>query len=169
MRKILSSQLYIPVLVVFMYFILSLATIAINLQAPTEEPTAAEKSILNPIVSIVEKELKNRGLVFNPARIYLTDMRNMSNAVGVTITDPQVYLGKWIELRQSYYINAPDEIKEALVLHEYGHYLGLEHNNGMGSMFCPMSVMHYSHDMEGCFFRYREYYYNELAQEVLSL
>jgi beta-lactamase regulating signal transducer with metallopeptidase domain len=132
------------------------------------------------VVSKVENELRMKGLKFESADIYLTEMIDIPSAVGVTYFIPiEIASTKpWIEIKKSYFMNSSDEVREALILHEYGHYLGASHDSNImkitispflsGFDTCPASVMHPSDSMVGCFKNHREYYYLELIDKVLE-
>lgn len=171
------------------YFILGLAvTLCVSISYTLFlEPLIRKASLVrennlkfDTVVSKIENELRMRGVKFEPADIYLTEMLDLPSAVGVTYFIPvEVSFTKsWIEIKKSYFMNSSDEVQEALVLHEYGHYLGAEHDSTMmripispflsGYDTCPATVMHPSDSLAGCFNSHREYYYTELIQKILE-
>lgn len=79
-----------------------------------------------------------------------------------------LYTGCCIFLDYSYIVKSSDEVVEALILHEYGHHLGYLrgeiHYDNISPDLCPVSVMHRSSDLEGCFYKNRDYYYNEVIE-----
>ena len=132
------------------------------------------------VVSKVENELRMRGLQFDSAEVYLTEMVDFPSAVGITYTIP-IEIGftkSWIEIKKGYFNDSSDEIREALILHEYGHYLGANHDSAMrkfrqysyfsGYESCPATVMHPTDSLMGCFNSHRQYYYDDLVKRVLE-
>lgn len=160
-----------------------LHAIALYIFIPSSSPLKSEKQIalekeqLEVVVDIVESNLQAVGIKFNKAKVTIDDMIGLPNSfVGVTYPGPQFL--SFIKIRADYFMKAPMEIREALVLHEYGHYLGvLSHDDRylpyvLPIRFpnkCPTSVMHSYDDMSGCFFLMREYYYKELKNKILDL
>lgn len=71
--------------------------------------------------------------------------------------------GKFVSIRRDYFEKVGVEQRYALVIHELGHCtLGLDHKDGYRANGCPVSNMHPSDGMFGCFFRDQDYYFREM-------
>lgn len=132
---------------------------------------------INEYVAIFHEEMDKRGLKdldFSNIDIALSSRLNLPNAVGLSY--PSLY-SRYIRLKKEYFRRASKEIKEALIAHELGHTFGLlTHTDGFmwtfpeyRIKFCPISVMHSSDDLSGCFLSHRKYYYDELASQIKKL
>jgi hypothetical protein len=70
---------------------------------------------------------------------------------------------KFVTVLKSHFDKAPTEEKYAIIVHELGHCaLGLPHKDGYFMDGCPISIMHPSDSMFGCFFKNQDYYFKEM-------
>ena len=70
---------------------------------------------------------------------------------------------RFVTFLKSHFEKAPMEERYALMVHELGHcVLNLPHKSGYHSDGCPLSIMHPTDNMFGCFFKNEEYYFKEL-------
>ena len=137
---------------------------------------------LEQVTSIVEKRFTDAGIKFKKAKVSLGKIP--SGLAGVTIGIPYIFV--YIVLDEDYFYNASNEVREALVLHEYTHYLGVsKHTNGymndiewifkktpLGGFYlwrkCPISIMHESDEVNTCFYKYKEYYYKDAIKQIVD-
>jgi hypothetical protein len=74
---------------------------------------------------------------------------------------------KFVTILKKHFQEAPIEEKYSLVIHELGHcLLNLNHKDGYLPDGCPISIMHPSDTMFGCFFRKQDYYFKELFNKL---
>lgn len=72
---------------------------------------------------------------------------------------------KFMSIHKGYFRQTSLEQRYALVVHELGHCtLNRSHVEGYRNNGCPISVMHPSDGMFGCFFKDQDYYFRELFQ-----
>lgn len=135
---------------------------------------------LTQVTKTVEQQLRSRGLKFKNADVYLGTIPK--GLAGLTLGIPNIYV--YIVLNKEYFENASDEIREALVLHEYTHYLGfrshvnkymqkaefLKQTNELGTFYlyraCPSSIMHESDEVSTCFNKYKDFYYKDAVELI---
>lgn len=157
---------WVSFLHILLYFFLYSPDYNINY----EDSLKGRRELLNT-VKLVETGLRSEGLLFENANVSLSNMPDYPTEVaGVTRTRGV----KWIKLRRNYFINATSEVREALLLHEYGHYLGLDHDDDMfydvvKNFECPKTVMHSTNDLYYCFNLYRDSYYRDIANRVKAI
>lgn len=123
---------------------------------------------LRSIFNIVETELMSRGVV--PIYTFLefdSSMRGSGDVARAAVISP--FLG-YIRVEPFKFLQSTEEVNEALILHEYAHVLGYRRDKkvhyDLKAGFCPASVMHSFDDMEGCFYRFRNYYYSEVTKHL---
>ena len=156
--------------------IILLVTIAMAIQCCSTvfERVGEKKSPkLNEYLAMFHEEMDKRGIKnLNYNIVSLRFVDKMPGDKYVAVTYPfGTY--KFIDVLRGYYSKAPAEEKEAIVIHEIGHAFGLAHLDEYRSIpyskFCPVSVMHSSDSMKGCYFKYRSEYLNEMADRIKKL
>lgn len=152
-------------------FVTLIHVLVVYLAVPMSFSKNEDIAEILPISRIVEQELKSRGLKFTSPTIIMSDLAFHPDSYAVT---KGAGLFKYIEVNKNDFKKMPHEIKEALILHEYGHYLGIwthfnDRKRNSYAQGCPKSVMHESDMMQNCFYNYRNYYYNELVSRVIDL
>lgn len=147
--------------------------IVISLDSIIDKPDKANIQ-LKKVIETVNYELFKRGInVQNNSVIIGFGNPALEGSVGV------FYYGfdgkSYIKILRKYFDAAPDEVREALILHEIAHSYGLNHDNSWAIrsyvhiyQSCPKSVMHPSHNMQHCFYNNRKYYYDEVSKNILT-
>lgn len=158
MRNLLSS--------VFLALIINILIFG-SLSIPSDTKTSEQPFIrLRDIFNRVERRLESRGV--KPVYTILVFDSSMKGIVGRAIRVTP-FLG-YIIISTKHFAVSSDEVMEALILHEYAHVLGYNREDSVHYSFraglCPASVMHPSDDMEGCFYRFRNYYYSEVIKHL---
>lgn len=139
---------------------------------------------LERVISDIQVELRYRGIEFNRKDIIfkfykVNSFSNKIMSTSVAYFYP-AFSGKFIAIDKENFDKATPEVREALILHEIAHSMGVfQHDDswkwfGMGrgavlhlqSKSCAISVMHSSDNMAGCFDQFKGYYYDEVVAKI---
>ena len=129
-----------------------------------------ERSITTVIWELNKRDIKltRKKLIVQFFDQNNTEYRLLRGAVGFTYNGLSQ---DYILIERTYFKQSTDEVREALLLHEIGHALGLKHVWGFSNIsqdgtifsYCPTSVMHPSDPIDNCFYRFRNYYYSQIV------
>lgn len=158
LRKLINEWGIFFMLAILLNFF---AVTGIIYQKPTIE------SEISPIVKYFNEAAEQFGAVpdFKNLRVDFVDKFQVDNWIGLCQRNNSGTV-KFMSIKKSYFSHTSVEQKYALVIHELGHCtLKLSHKEGYRENGCPISIMHPSDGLFGCFFKDQEYYFKELFQK----